>query len=107
MSGLLGRGEERVLLAAERLAAGAEHAFIDHVGQGDRIQIKVNLVAQFLPQVVGQTTTLVPCAPGRRSRRTPGRLDRLVNGDNDVGDAGFGGRVGQQVAAAGATDALD
>ena len=89
MSGLLSRGEERVLLAAERLAAGAEHVFIDHVGQGYRIQIKVNLVAQFLSQIMGQTAAFVPLATGRRPRRTAGRLDRFIHRQDDIRNSGI------------------
>src|SRR5512138_3358953 len=86
--------------AAPAEAAGAEHAAADHVGDGHRAEVEVDLVAEFLPQVVGLAAALVAAATERLPRRAAGRADRLVDGEDDVGDAGLARRLGQEVAAA-------
>ena len=51
-------------------AAGAEDAPLDHVLQGDGAEEQVNLVAQLLPEVVGEAPALVAGAALGRARRT-------------------------------------
>src|SRR3546814_6186306 len=77
--------------------AGAEDAALHDIGHGDRTQEQVNLVAEFLPQIVGQATRLAAGAAGWRTRRTARCADRLIDRIDDVGDARFGRRVRQQI----------
>jgi len=84
------------VVAAVNLAAGAEHPFFDHIGQGDGVQIQIDLVAELLPQVMGQTSGLVALAAGRRSGRAAHGLDRLIDRKNDVGDSRLVGGAGEE-----------
>jgi len=48
----------------------------------------MNLVAQLFPQIMGETSALVAAAAKRRAGPAARRADRLVDRENDVGDAG-------------------
>src|ERR1700730_15304726 len=93
------RGERRAALLAMQRAAAAEHALLDHVGEADRSKIQMDLVAELFPEVRGETSGLAAAAAHRRSRRAARSADRLVDGEDDVGDPRLLGRVSQEVAA--------
>ena len=92
--------------AMER-AAAAEHAPLAHIGERHRAQIEMDLVAELFPQIVGEAAALVAGAAGRRARRAARGADRLVDREDDVGDARPVGAVRQEIAAARAAHALD
>src|SRR5689334_30656 len=89
----------------QEIAAGAEHPLLADIGERDRAEEEVDLVSQFLPQVVGQAARLVQRAAARRAGGAARCSDRLVDGEDDVGDARLARRRGEQVAAAGAAHA--
>src|SRR5712692_2151380 len=86
-------------------AAGAEQPLLADIGERDGAEIEMDLVAELLPQIVGQAPALVAAAAGRRTRGAARRPDRLVDGQNDIGDARLAGDEGQEIAAAGAAHA--
>src|SRR5580704_7602347 len=67
----------------------------------------MDLVAQFFPQIMGQTSAAVDAAAGYRAGGTSDGVDRLVDSQDDVGDARVVAMMRQQIAAARAAHALD
>ena len=61
----------------------------------------MDLVAQLFPKIVGQTSAAVDAAAGGAAGSTSHRMDRLVDREDDVGDARAIGAARQQIAAAG------
>src|SRR3546814_9508821 len=82
------------------LPAGAQHPPGDHVRHAHRAEIEVDLVAELFPEVMGLAATLVAAAAERLAGRAAGGTDRLVDRQDDVGDARLAGRMSEQVAAA-------
>src|SRR4051794_41886817 len=74
----------------------AEDPALAHIGDGDAAEIEVDLVAQFLPQVMGQAAAAVGPAPGGRAGGAAGGADRLVHRQDDIGDPHRIGGVGPQ-----------
>src|SRR3546814_12721233 len=80
--------------------AGAQHPPGDHVRHAHRAEIEVDLVAELFPEVMGLAATLVAAAAERLAGRAAGGTDRLVDRQDDVGDARLAGSMSEQVAAA-------
>src|SRR5262249_24427301 len=88
-------------------AARAEDTLLDDVAQRDGAQVQMNLVAELLPEIVGEATALIAAAADRGSRGAACRADRLVDGKDDVGDPRLRRGMSQAVAAARPAHALD
>src|SRR4051794_28538402 len=86
-------------------AAGAEQPALADIGERDGAEIEMDLVAEFLPEIVGQAAALVAAAAGRGAGGAARRPDRLVDCQNDIRDARLAGREGEQIAAARAAHA--
>src|SRR3546814_7050959 len=65
------------------------------------------LFRSLLPEVVGQAARVVAAAAERRARRAARRPDRLVDGEDHIGNPRLVGRARQQIAAARTTHAVD
>jgi hypothetical protein len=76
----------------------------DEVGQLHRIQVLVHLVVERRPQVVGHAAAFVLAV---FLAATLGRVERLVDRGDDIGDRDLGELAGERVAAARAAHALD
>src|ERR1700738_5518592 len=61
-------------------ATGPEDATFADIRQRNRTEIEMDLVAEFLPQVVGQAACPIAAAAGRRDRRAEGRAARVRAG---------------------------
>ena len=100
------RSELRVR-RARRLADGGRQPALQHVQQGYRAQEGVDLVAELLPQVVGEALAAIgPAAGGAHFGAARGG-DRLVDRQNDLRNPRLGRAARQAVTTAGATHALD
>src|SRR5213082_2365446 len=82
-------------------ARASEHALLHHVGQRHGGERHVNLPAEFLPQIMGETTRSRAGAAFRAAGLAARRADRLVDGEDNVGDAQFARRAAQAIATAG------
>src|SRR3546814_11924277 len=100
MAGTGGAGTGALALGAADQPAGAQHPPGDHVRHAHRAEIEVDLVAELFPEVMGLAATLVAAAAERLAGRAAGGTDRLVDRQDDVGDARLAGRMSEQVAAA-------
>jgi len=67
----------------------------------------MNLIAQLLPQIMGQTAAAVAAATDRCAGSAARRPDRLVDCEDDVGDANIAPVMGEQITAARTAHALD
>ena len=67
----------------------------------------MDLVAQFFPQIMRQTSAAVDAATGYRAGSTSDRVDRLVDGEDDVGNPRVVAVMRQQITAARTAHALD
>src|SRR5688500_5034330 len=76
--------------------ASAQPRTVADVRQRRGAEREMALVAQRLPRVVGPTAALVAAAAARRSGLRARGSDRLVDGEDDVGDAGLIQPVSQQ-----------
>src|SRR6266446_9027039 len=83
---LLGRERGVAALAMERTGA-AKDTLRHDIGQRHRAEIEVDLIAELFPEIVGEAARLATAAADRRTRRTARGADRLVDGEDDVGDA--------------------
>src|ERR1041384_1860623 len=88
-------------------AAGPKHPPLAAIAERYRAQKKMDLVAQLFPQIVRQTSAPVDAAAGNRSGGTSHRMDRLVDGSDDVADARIVAIICQEVAATRPAHALD
>ena len=75
--------EGRVETAVEHSAC-SKNPPLAHRTQRDGTEIKVDLIAEFLPQIVGQATAFIVVAAGGGSWCTSCGLDRLIDGKDDV-----------------------
>src|SRR4029453_11135808 len=80
---VVGRGRRRLGDAWRQTA-------LEHVEQGHRAQEGMDLVAQLLPQVVRQALAAVGAAAGGAHLGAAGRLDRLVDRQDDFRDPRLG-----------------
>src|SRR5437588_5583752 len=67
----------------------------------------MDLVAQFFPQIMRQTSAAVDAAAGDLAGGTSHGMDRLVDGEDNVGDARVVAVMRQQITAARTAHALD
>src|SRR5260370_9523593 len=67
----------------------------------------MNLIAELFPEIMSEAARLAAAAADGRARRTARGADRLVHGEDDVGDARLVGAMTEEIAAAGAAHALD
>src|SRR5712691_11326082 len=88
-------------------AAGAEHALFADVAKRHRAQIQVDLIAQFLPEIMGQTSAAIAAAADRFAGGTSHRVERLVDRDDNVGNPDLVAVMPQAIAAAGPAHAAD
>src|SRR6266851_5029764 len=103
---LLRRERGVAALAVERTGA-AKHALRDEIRGGHRAEIEMDLVAELFPEIMGEAARLAAAAADGCARRTARGADRLVDGEDDVGDARIVGAVAEEIAAAGSAHALD
>src|SRR5437867_7213697 len=87
--------------------AGPEDPLLADIAKRHRGQIKADLVAQFLPQIVGKTSAAVAAAADRRARAAAHRMERLVDRNDDVGDPRLVAVVREEIAAAWPAHAAD
>ena len=80
------------------------HAPGDQVGEADAIEEVVDLVAQVIPEGMGQAALAITAV---LATPATGEFDPLVNGADDVGDGDLGRGLAQIVAAPRATHATD
>src|SRR5258708_11614856 len=97
LGGVAGRGAAS--LVAVNDAAGTEHPLLADIGERDRTEIEMDLVAELLPQIVGQAAALVAAAPGGRAGGAACGPDRLVDGQDNVRDSRLAGGESEEVAA--------
>src|SRR5512146_511040 len=93
-------------LAMER-AGAAQDALLADIGERHRAQIEMDLIAELFPKVVREAAALVASTARGRARRAARGADRLVDREDDVGNARSGRAMRQKIAAARATHALD
>ena len=74
-----GRGDTTKTLAMEAPAA-SEHALLTHIGERDRGEIEVDLIAKLFPEIVRGAAGPIATATDRRAGGTACRADRLVDG---------------------------
>src|SRR5262249_61789687 len=70
-------------------AAAAQHALLAYVGERNRAEIEVDLVAELFPKIVRRAPGPIAAAPDRRAGGTSRRANRLLGGEDDVGKAGL------------------
>src|SRR5690348_14925373 len=87
--------------------ARPEDTAIADIGERHRAQIEVDLIAEFFPQIVGETPRAIAAATNRRTGRTAGCAYRLVDGKDNIGDPGLTAVVCEQVATTRTTHTLD
>jgi hypothetical protein len=80
--------------------AAPEHTTLAHIGERDRAEIEVDLIAELFPEIVRGATGSIAAAPDRRARSASRRADRLVDSKDDVGNAGLAAAIGEKIAAA-------
>src|SRR5689334_21966512 len=88
-------------------AAAPEHAVGADIGQRHRIEIEMDLVAELFPEVMGQAARLAAATPRRRAGRAARGSNRLVDGKDDIGDAGLVRAMAKEIATARPAHALD
>src|ERR1700744_558158 len=95
-----GHGDLTLLDLTMKRAAASEQALFADIGECYRAEIEMDLIAEFFPEIMRETAGLVATAARRRTGRTARRADRLVDREDDVGDARAIGAARQQIAAA-------
>jgi len=94
-------------LRRSQWSAPARQGTLRHdIGQRHRAEIEVDLIAELFPEIVGEAARLATAAADRRTRRTARGADRLVDGEDDVGDARLIGAMAKEIAAAGPAQLL-
>mgnify|MGYP003344420052 CR=1 FL=1 len=109
-SALAGGGHRRGFLrgaGGRGLDQRRRQATLEHVEQRHRAQEGVDLVPQFLPQVVGQALAAVGAAAQGAHLRAARRLDRLVDRQDDFRHPRLDRGPRQAIAAAWSAHALD
>ena len=76
--------------------AGPQYAALAYIGERDRAEIEVDLIAELFPQIMRRAAGPVAAAPDRRAGGASRRPDWLVDGENDVGDAGLAAVMGEE-----------
>jgi hypothetical protein len=75
--------------------ADPQYAPLAYIGERDRAEIEVDLIAELFPEIVRRATGPIAAAPDRRAGSAPRRADRLIDGEDDVGDAGLAAVMGE------------
>jgi len=75
--------------------ADPEYAPLAYIGERDRAEIEVDLIAELFPEIVRRATGPIAAAPDRRAGGAPRRAYRLIDGEDDVGDAGLAAVMGE------------
>ena len=101
------RLSETVLSALKQDDSTVEMRRVEFVGPqvGNGAEVEVDLVAEFFPEIVGQTAAARGMAASSGAWTTARGAERLIDRDDDVGDANLLTDAGQLVAAARAADA--
>src|SRR5947209_11048958 len=97
--------------AAESFAVDAaacpEDTVLAHIGERYRTQIEVDLIAEFFPQIVRETSGAIAATADRGARSAAGGAYRLVNRQNNVGNPRFAAVMRQQITPARTAHAVD
>src|SRR6266436_7873736 len=87
--------------------AGSEHAIFADILERHLTQIKVDLIAELLPQIVGRASGAIAAAAHWGAGGTTRRAYRLIDREDNIGDAGLAAVVREKITAARTSDALD
>src|SRR5580700_10220338 len=87
--------------------ARAEDTALADIGERHRTQIEVDLIAELFPQIMSEASGAVAAAADWRAGSATGRAYRLVDRQNNVGNARVAAVPRQQITAARTAHALD
>src|SRR5262249_53762646 len=90
-----------------RFAEPRRELALQHVVQRHRSEESVDLIAELLPQIMGQAFAAIGAAAGGAHFGAARRLDGLVDRENDLRHARLGRAARQTIAAARTAHALD
>ena len=79
--------------------AQSKHATLADIIQRYRAQERIDLIAQFLPQIMGKTAAFIHVTAPGRTAFAACCPDRLVNSHDDIGNPCLFALTGQQIPA--------